>query len=260
MVLAVASLAIMFLDHRQHHLESIRDGLTVVLAPLQYIADLPAIAVDWSAETLASRNSIEAENRALKAEHLQLKLRLQKLDALMAENARLRELLQSSTVVGERVLIGELLAVDMDPFKRLVILNKGEQDGVYEGQPLLDAHGVMGQLVRVAPFTSVGMLISDPSHAIPIQVNRTGLRAIALGTGAPDQLDIPHLPTNVDLEVGDLLITSGLGGRFPPGYPVARITSVQRDPSQPYAVVTAEATARLERSREVLLVWREEHK
>lgn len=248
----------MFLDHRQHHLESIRGALAVVLAPLQYIADLPATLVDWSSETMATRSSLAAENRALKAEHLQLKLRLQKLDALAAENARLRELLQSSTVVGERVLIGELLAVDMDPFRRLVTLNKGANDGVYEGQPMLDAYGVMGQVVKVAPFTSVGMLISDPSHAIPVLVNRTGLRAIALGTGAPAQLDIPHLPTNADIEVGDLLVTSGLGGRFPPGYPVARVTSVQRDPSQPYAAVTAEAIARLERSREVLLVWRGE--
>lgn len=248
----------MFLDHRQHHLESIRAGLTVILSPLQYLADLPATTVDWSSETLATRNTLQAENRVLKAEHLQLKLRLQKLDSLTTENKRLRELLQSSTVIGERVLIGELLAVDMDPFKRLVTVNKGERDGVFDGQPLLDAHGVMGQVVRVAPFTSVGMLISDPSHAIPVQVNRTGLRAIALGTGAPDRLDLPHLPTNADVEVGDLLITSGLGGRFPPGYPVARVISVQRDPSQPYAAVVAETTARLERSREVLLVWRGE--
>jgi rod shape-determining protein MreC len=252
----MVSLAIMFLDHRQHHLEAIRAGLTVVLSPLQYLADLPASAVDWSSQTLSTRESLQEENSALKVEHLQLKLRLQKLDALEAENARLRDLLQSSTAVGERVLIGELLAVDMDPFKRLVTLNRGEQDGVSEGQALLDAHGVMGQVVSVAPFTSVGMLITDPSHAIPVQVNRTGLRAIAIGTGAPDRLDIPHLPTNADVEVGDLLITSGLGGRFPPGYPVGRIMSVQRDPSQPYAIVVAEPAARLERSREVLLVWR----
>jgi rod shape-determining protein MreC len=258
LLLVVVSLVVMFLDHRQHHLEAIRAGLTLVLSPLQYLVDLPASAVDWGSEALATRESLQAENRTLKIEHLQLKLRMQKLAALEAENRRLRELLQSSTTIGERVLIGELLAVDMDPFKRQVTLNKGVQDGVFAGQALLDAHGVMGQVVKVAPFTSVGMLITDPSHAIPVQVNRTGLRAIALGTGVADRLDIPHLPTNADIEKGDLLITSGLGGLFPPGYPVAQVISVRRDPSQPYASVVAEPTARLERSREVLLVWRRE--
>lgn len=255
MILTVASLAIMFLDHRQHHLENIRAGLTVVLSPLQYLADLPASAVRWGAESLAVRQSLLQENRALKTEHLQYQLRLQKMAALEAENERLRQLLQSSAALSEKVLIGELLAIDMDPFTRQVTINKGSRDGVYEGQPLFDAFGVMGQLVHVSPLSCVAILITDASHAIPVQVNRNGLRAIAMGIGESDRLEVPHLPTNADIQVGDLLVTSGLGGHFPPGYPVARVLSVERDPTRPYAEVIAEPTARLERSREVLIVW-----
>jgi len=254
----IASLVIMVLDHRQHHLEAIRAGLTVLISPLQYAADLPASIAHWGAESISTRSTLQKENESLRAEHLQFQLRLQKMAALEAENQRLRELLQSSTAIPEKVLIGELLAVDMDPFKRQVILNRGSGSGIYEGQPLLDAYGVMGQVVHVTPVESIAILITDASHAVPVQVNRNGLRALALGTGEPDKLDVPHLPTNADIQEGDLLVTSGLGGRFPPGYPVGKIVSVVRDPAEPYAEVVAQPTARLERSREVLLVLRNE--
>jgi rod shape-determining protein MreC len=252
----IASLVLMVLDHRQHHLETIRAGLTILISPLQYAADMPASVVHWGSETLSTRTMLQQENESLHAEHLQFQLRLQKMAALEAENERLRQLLQSSSTIPEKVLIGELLAVDMDPFKRQVVLNRGTMSGIYEGQPLLDAHGVMGQVVHVTPVASTAILITDASHAVPVQINRNGLRALALGTGEPDKLEIPHLPTNADVQAGDLLVTSGLGGRFPAGYPVARIVSVTRDPAEPYAVVVAEPTARLERSREVLLVLR----
>jgi rod shape-determining protein MreC len=258
MLLVIVSMALMVLDHRYHHLESIRGGLTVLISPLQYAADLPASVANWGSESLSTRGSLQRENDALKADHLQYQLRLQKMAALEAENQRLRELLQSATAIPDKVLIGELLAVDMDPFKRQVVLNRGTGSGIYEGQPLLDAYGVMGQIIHVTPVESVAILITDASHAVPVQINRTGQRAIAVGTGEPNKLDIPHLPTNADIQVGDLLVTSGLGGRFPPGYPVGKVISVERDPAEPYAEVVAEPTARLERSREVLLVLRQE--
>jgi rod shape-determining protein MreC len=246
----------MTVDHRQNHLDTIRAGLSLVVYPLQYLVDLPSAIAHWASDNLSARTTLVEENQQLHARQLLLEVRLQKLYALEAENARLRELLNSASKVGEQVLIGELLAVDQDPFRRRVLINKGSDDGVFEGQPLLDAYGVLGQVVEVTPFTSSALLITDPSHAIPVQVNRNGLRAIALGTGEAERLEIPHIPNNADIQVGDLLITSGLGRRFPPGYPVATITEFEKDPSQPYARVVAEPAAHLERSREVLLVSR----
>lgn len=250
----LASLALMTVDHRQHHLDTIRDGLSLVVYPLQYLVNLPSAAGNWASENMSARRTLLEENQQLRARQLLQEVRLQKLYALEAENTRLRELLNSSSKVGEQVLIGELLAVDQDPFRRRVLINKGANAGVFEGQPLLDAYGIMGQVVEVTPFTSSALLITDPSHAIPVQVNRNGLRAIALGTGEADRLEVPHIPNNADIQVGDLLIASGLGQRFPPDYPVATIIEFEKDPTQPYARVVAEPTGHLERSREVLLV------
>ncbi|MFQ5642164.1 MAG: rod shape-determining protein MreC [Thiogranum sp.] len=143
----------------------------------------------------------------------------------------------------------------MDPYRHQIELNKGSLDHLFEGQPLLDSQGVMGQLIHVGPFTSTAMLITDPAHAIPVQVNRTGLRTIALGTGSIDRLELPHIPNNADIRSGDLLVSSGLGGRFPPGYPVAEVIDVQQDPGRTFSHVTARPRALLDRSREVLLVW-----
>lgn len=254
-LLVLASLFLMTLDHRQQHLETIRAAIAVVLYPLEYLVSLPAAAGNWAVDALATRNHLLDENRRLREQQLKLEARLQKFDALQAENIRLREMLQSSQKVGERLLVAELMAVDMDPFKRQVVLNKGARDGVFRGHPVLDAKGVMGQVTSVSAFSSVAMLITDPSHAIPVQVNRNGLRAIALGTGEADSLEVPHIPNNADIRVGDLLVTSGLGQRFPPGYPVAVISRIDIDPTRPYATVTARPTAHLERVREVLLVW-----
>jgi len=254
-LLVLASIVLMALDHRWHHVETIRSALSTVVYPLQFTVDLPASIGSWASENLDSRAALVERNERLNRQNLTLQARLQKFESLKKENERLRDLLQSSGKVGVRVLIGELLAVDMDPFKRLITLNRGSGDGVAEGQPLLDANGIMGQVVHVSPLTSTAMLITDPSHGIPVQVNRNGLRAIALGNGSPDHLEVPNLPNNPDIREGDLLVSSGLGGRFPPGYPVATVTAVKKDPSRPYAKVVATPTAHLQRSREVLLVW-----
>jgi len=177
------------------------------------------------------------------------------MDALEAENMRMRNLLDSSFKIGDRVLIAELVAVDLDPYRQQVLINKGTSSGVYEGQPVLDANAVMGQVTHVNPLTATVLLITDARHALPVQVNRNGLRTVALGTGRINVLELPHLPNNADISVGDLLITSGLGGHFPPGYPVAEVTSVVREPGQPFAVVEARPMAHLDRTREALLVW-----
>ena len=250
----------MVVDHRQHHLESIRTAISVVLYPLQALVSMPSTASDWLGENLSSRERLQQENEKLRLQQTLMMARLQKLSALKVENVRLRELLQSSKKVNENVLIGELMSIDLEPFTRQIVINKGSTDNVYLGQPIIDAEGIMGQIVHVNPFSSTAMLITDPNHAIPVQVNRNGLRAIVVGTGAPDQLEIPYLPNSADIVEGDLLTSSGLGGRFPPDYPVAKVTFVSKDPSRPYAIVNAVPTAKLERSREVLLVWAGEHK
>ncbi|MDT8383805.1 MAG: rod shape-determining protein MreC [Gammaproteobacteria bacterium] len=257
-VLAILSILMMSVDHRQHHLEGIRGTLSLLVYPLQFIVNLPVAASNWVGESLASRETLQTQNARLEMQQTLYKAKLLKLQSLTAENLRLRELLQSSKKFNERVLIGELLSVDLEPFTRQVVINKGSRHEVYLGQPLMDAEGAMGQIVHLGPFSSTAMLITDANHAIPVQVNRNGLRAIALGTGAPDRLDLPYLPISADIVEGDLLTTSGLGGRFPPGYPVAMVTSVHKDPTLPYAVISAVPTAQLEQSREVLLVWHDQ--
>lgn len=245
----------MMVDHRFSLLKDLRSVLSVVVYPIQYIVNLPVTAGDWMDESFSTRETLQHELTNLKTRQLLYDARLQKLAALESENQRLRLLLDSSVKVSERVLIAELLAVDLEPFTHQVVINKGSNQGVREGQPLLDAHGIMGQVTRVGPITSTAMLITDPNHAIPVAINRNGLRAIANGTGSPDKLDVPHFPNDADIQVGDLLISTGLGGRFPGGYPVATVTKVEQIPGQPFAEVTATPTARLRQSREVLLVW-----
>ena len=254
--LVLLSIGLMTIDHREHHLDSVRGGLSVLVYPLQWLVDLPVSTAEWFRESLSTRRELQEENASLRTQQLLLNTQLQKLEALEAENRRLRALLDSSFQVGKRpMLIAGLLSVDMDPYRHQIELNKGALDHLFEGQPLLDSRGMMGQLIHVGPFTSTAMLITDPSHAIPVQVNRNGLRTIALGTGTIDRLELPHIPDNADIRVGDLLVTSGLGGRFPPGYPVAEVIDVEQDPGRAFSHVTARPRALLDRSREVLVVW-----
>ena len=245
----------MVMDHKYDNLASLRAGLSVIVYPLQKTIELPGTVSDWFGESLATRRLLQEENDSLRTQQLMQKMQLQKLAALEAENIRLRELLDSSFEVGEKVLIAELMSVNLDPYKHQIVINKGELHDVFPGQPLLDAKGVMGQIVHAGPYSSTAVLITDTSHAIPVQVNRTGLRTIALGSGTINRLDLPYIPNNADIKPGDLLITSGLGGRFPPGYPVAIVNAVRHDPGLTFSQVVATPMAELNRSREVLLVW-----
>ncbi len=254
LVFVLLSLALMTLDHRQHGLDSTRAALSVLIYPVQYVINLPFTAGAWMADSLSTHTSLLRENKELRDQALLQSAGLQKLNGLESENTRLRELLQSSQRVRGEVRAAELLAADIDPFRRQIVINKGSQHGVTPGLPLLDANGLMGQVMRVGPISSIALLITDPSHAVPVQVVRNGLRALALGTGASDRLDLPYIPNDADIQVGDLLITSGLGGRFPPDYPVAKVVSVNHDPGQAFAMIRAAPSAHLEHSREVLLV------
>jgi rod shape-determining protein MreC len=249
------SLALLVLDHRFHHLQQLRSALSFLTYPLQYLADLPFTTSHWLSEATSSHEVLYERNQQLHAENLRLQAELQKYESLQAENMRLRDLVDSSFKVGDRVLVAEMASVDLDPYKQQVIIKKGAVSGVFEGQPVLDARAVMGQVIEVNPLASTVLLITDSSHALPVQVLRNGLRTIAVGTGRIDELKLPYLPTNSDIVVGDLLVTSGLGGKFPPGYPVATVTRVDRSPDAPFSSVFAEPRAHLDRSREVLLVW-----
>jgi len=246
-------------DHRTSMLSGLRSLFSLTLYPLQTIASIPTDTGLWLDSQLNSRQFLISENETRRTENLLLKAQLQKFTSLQAENIRLRSLLKSSRKLSDQMLIAETIAVDLDPYKRQIIINKGQPHNVYSGQPILDAYGIMGQIIHPGIPSSTAILITDPSHAIPVQINRNGLRTVLYGTGSANFLEVQNLPNNADIELGDLLITSGLGGRFPEGYPVAVVTNIMRDPGQPFATITAEAAAHLEQSREVLLVMAKEH-
>lgn len=254
-LLVITSILLMYLDHQQGHLQTVRQGLSVAVYPIRLVVDLPSRVLLWAGESLSSRGSLIEENQRLQQDQLQAKVLLQRLEALEAENGRLRALLESQPQLPDRILVAEMLSVDLDPFRHNLVIDKGSSDGLYVGQAMLDADGVVGQITRVEPLSSEAIMISDPGHATPVEINRNGLRTIALGTGDSSSLRLPFLPNNADVEAGDLLVTSGLGNAFPSGYPVARVVAVNRRPGEPFAEVTAEPTAALNRKREVLLVW-----
>jgi len=241
-------------DHRTSMFDGVRGFFTLVIYPLQSIASTPDEFGLWLDSQLNSHQSLVDENEKYRAENLLLKAQLQKFTSLQAENIRLRSLLKSSRKLQDQMLIAETITVDLDPYKRQIVINKGLLSGIYAGQPILDAYGIMGQIIHPGIPSSTAILITDPSHAIPVQNNRNGLRTILYGTGSANFLEIQNLPNNADIKEGDLLITSGLGGRFPEDYPVAVVTEIKRDPGQPFAQIIAEASAHLEQSREVLLV------
>jgi len=255
LVFAVLSAALMVVDARFSVLQPVRSQLGLVVEPVYWLGRLPLTLWESATEELSSRSDLAAENEKLKAERLMMQRRLQKLAALTEQNVRLRELLNSSALVDDDVLATELIGIDPNPFTHRILIDKGAKDGVLLGQPVLDARGLMGQVVEVMPYSSRVLLLTDTTHSIPVQVNRNGLRAIASGTGNPERLELRHVADTADVKEGDLLVSSGLGQRFPSGYPVATVTEVIHDSGQPFAIVRATPTANLNRSRYMLLVF-----
>ncbi len=248
-------LTLIVLDLRYHRLETTRSVLDTLGAPVYWLADLLPRVRAWSEIHIQSRTRALEENERLNRENLVLQGRSQQMAALQAENVRLRGLLNSTTMLRDDVLVAELIGVSPDPVRHQLVLNKGRNDGVFVNQPLIDADGLMGQIVEVSDTTSRALLITDATHSIPVQVNRNGVRAIAEGTGSLGALEVRHVSATTDIELGDLLVTSGLGGRFPGGYPVAVVTGIERDPGGMFAHVVARPSAALDRSRHVLLVF-----
>lgn len=255
LLFTLLSVAILLLDARAHHLEKIRAGLTVLLSPIQVVATVPVRLGGAVVDFFRGDQTLRAELDTLKTERPILMARLERYDALEAENAHLRALLGTSALVADKAVAAELLEVATEPFRRTVVIAKGEKDGLYVGQPIIDAYGIRGQVSEVGMLQSKAILITDPGHAIPVQVNRNGLRAIAFGTGAPDTVSIRYLTASADIKEGDLLISSGIGGSFPFGYPVAKVKKIVNNPNESFLDITATPVALLGHDREVLLIW-----
>lgn len=254
-MLSLLSIMLIFAGQRYDWLTSLESKLSVIAAPFYWVADLPARLGDIAEQSLQGSASVEAANQQLQAEALLLKAQVLKFASLEAENVRLRELLQSAALLDDSVLVAELIGVSPNPLRQRVVINKGSDQGLYVGQPVIDAQGLMGQVVEVGPRLSRVLLITDTSHALPVQVNRNGVRSIAEGSGLLQELNLRHVAATTDIRVGDLLVSSGLGQRFPAGYPVAVVSEVVVDPGQPFASVKARPSAALNRSRHVLLVF-----
>ncbi|BCV55496.1 rod shape-determining protein MreC [Shewanella algae] len=240
-------------------LEPARQSLASLLSPLQYLANVPGELLDWSAQSLATRDMLEQQNKELLRQQLLMSERLQRFEHLRQENQRLRELLGSPVHMDSRKMVAEVMEVASDPFHHYVVLNHGSRNGVFVGQPVVDAQGVVGQVVQVSELTARVLLLSDPKHGLPVRITRNDVRLIANGIGELDEIELRHVAKSTDIKVGDLLVTSGLGNRFPEGYPVARVISVSRDDGQSYLKVTAQPLAALDRIRYLLLIWPEDH-
>ena len=256
LVLALAcSFLLIFIDHRLQAMQPVRVFLNSLVAPVQYLAILPEQLLDNFSESVKTTDQLSAENKALKQRILKLQGQQQQLQFLQNENRRLRELLGSDARESARRMVAEVIAVASEPFSQQLVINKGTLSGVYEGQPVLDSSGIIGQVQDVGGNTARVLLISDQSHAISLRSERNDIRALAQGTGDIGRLELMFIPHSTELREGDLLMSSGLGGVFPEGYPVARIASIVRDESLPFATVFADPVSALDRVRNVLLLW-----
>jgi rod shape-determining protein MreC len=255
-VCAVLSLALMVSDHQRQHAVWVRSALSVVVYPVQLamstmFVELPGDAVAW----LSTRRTLMQESESLRHQLLVLGSRIERLQELEGENRRLRELLESSARIEDRVLVASVLGVEIDPTSSGLVLDKGTQHGIRSGQSVIDANGILGQVDHAGPISSTVVLITDSSHALPVMLSRNGLRSVAVGGGPTGELDLAYVPKDADIEVGDLLVSSGLGGRFPAGYPAATVVKVETARAGRYAEVRLQPLADLKRAREVLVVF-----
>jgi len=254
LIFALAAVMLMAVDHRSGYLFVVREAVGVITYPVQLLARLPSSVAGAVAEWWSTRGELSARYAEEHERLLEMRARTLRLDALEHENRRLRELLGAAPRAADQLIIAELVDVSLDPFTQTIQVDKGQHHGIALGQPVVDAHGILGQVSRVTWLSSTVTLLTDPASAIPVQVLRNGLRGIVFGTGDRSVLDLPHLTVLADIRAGDVLVTSGLGGRFPPGYPVARVTHTAVDPDAPFLQVKCTPLARVDHVREVLLI------
>jgi rod shape-determining protein MreC len=252
---AILSIVVMVLDQRGGWLNEVRFLLQAAAYPLQLAVSSPSAAWSWIREGMQTRDQLRAENTRLRTRENVLALRALNYEALARENAQLRGLSHALPPIADRWLVAEIVNVELTTLRQRLLLNRGTTNGAFAGQAVLDDSGLLGQTLHVGPWSAEVILVTDPEHAVPVQIERTGLRTIAVGAGNEGTLALPYLPANADVKAGDLLVTSGLGGVFPAGYPVARVVEVHRDAIQPLAQVRAVPLAHIDRDREVALVW-----
>ncbi len=245
----------MALDRHYLALRHVRSALLAVVYPVQWLVNEPGALSRVLISDLATHHALLDRNAELARELMQARVEVARMNALKDEDRRLRLLLNAVGRMPGRVVATSILRVDMSPFRSLITINAGANLGVHQGQPVIDADGMVGQVIHIGPLQSQVMLITDPSSAIPVEIERTGLATLAIGTGQLDTLSLPYLPNNTDIKPGDRLIASGFGGRYPRGYPVAVITAVTPQTGEPFARVSARPLAHLGREHEVLLYF-----
>lgn len=251
----ILSMLLMFTDYHYRYLHALRSTFSLIVSPLQYAVDYPLRVIGWVQSLVGTKKALIDENMRLRYQQTMLEAELQKLLIIQKENSQLKELLLTSTQAEMRAMAAQILAVDTTNARQIVVLNKGKRDGVYVGQPVLDAKGVMGQVIDLGPLTSTVLLISDSKSAVPIRNNRTGERAILVGNNSMEQLSLINLPNTSSIHPGDVLVTSGLGRRYPEGYPVGRVEEVNSIPGEDFVTVKVSPVALLNRNRLVLLIW-----
>jgi len=256
-VLIALSVSMMLIDHRTQQLERFRNILQTVVYPIMFVSTLPREVIQGITGSMERSENLQTDNESLRQENLLLRSRLKKLHSLEADNLRLKRLLGQSDRIAERVLLAELVEISLEPYTQKISLNKGSRDDVYVGQPVINGDGVIGQVVHTSQFQSTVTLLTDPSSAVPVIVMRNGLRGVLFGTGVRNRLDMPYLTADADIRVGDVLISSGMGGRFPTGYPVATVTDVKQNPSDEFLTINTLPVTQLDHGREVLLIWPE---
>ena len=254
-ILIPISIALLSLDVMTSWLSPVRAGLSLLLLPVNVLADAPSRLTRFVGDAVTSRATLFTQRDELRAKVERLNLELQRLAALESENQRLRRLLESKQRLALHVRAAEIIGTVPGPSVRQVLIDKGSRDGTFVGQPVVDADGLVGQIIEVTPFTSRVLEVTDVNHAVPAEVVRSGLRVVAVGTGSSDRLEVRHITASANIARGDLLITSGLDQRFPPGYPVAKVLSVSRVNSGPFMDVVAVPMARLDVVSHVLLVY-----
>ncbi|WP_239985566.1 rod shape-determining protein MreC [Marinobacter salexigens] len=255
MLVIIVSVALIVADQQFDRVTPVRSTLATALTPVYWLGNAPYQVSDWVAGLFTTREDVKQENEDLKARLLILERRALKYAALASENNELRRLMNSSELLDDRVIVSEVVGVSPDPYSHEIIINKGLSDGLQIGQAILDAHGLMGQVVQTSQVASRVLLVSDSSHAVPVEVVRNGLRAILLGTGDSGTLELVHVPDTADIREGDLLVSSGLGGRFPRGYPVAEVSQINKESGEPFVTIRARPKAQLNQSRLVLIVF-----
>ena len=253
-IFVVLSFILLINDQRNNYLSILRNSIAIAIYPLQSAVEIPSRFTNWFHLRIKSKEILIQENQTLLSQQKINSSILQRYESLEQENERLKQILNAASNLDNKVEITRIISVNVNPYRHTIVIDKGERDGVHEGQVLLDADGVIGQILHTNFLTSEAILISDSDHALPVEINRNGLRTIVLGNGSYTKLDVPYIPNNTDIEIGDLLVTSGLGGKFPSGYPVAKVEFIESDLSEQFYKVSAKPIAYLNQVREVMLL------